>query len=100
MSADRDWVRKKETTNNTNHANRGVTVVLLSFVLFGSRSIMATPLSPWRGWGTRLYVVAQAVRARVFNVAQADSASARVRSSCAPSPRHALPCMHARVVGC
>lgn len=30
---------------------------------------------------------------------QADSASARARSSCAPSPRQALPCMQASVVG-
>jgi len=28
-----------------------------------------------------------------------DSESARARSSFAPSPRHALPCMHASVVG-
>ena len=28
-----------------------------------------------------------------------DSFSARARSSVAPSPRHALPCMHASVVG-
>ena len=36
---------------------------------------------------------------RKLGVVQIDSASARVRKSFAPSPRHALPCIHASVVG-